>query len=171
MTTTDAENPVLRKAQRLAAQRAVAEIDLLRVLPALVAEASASEVARDLGVTTEALREMLDRALLLSPPAPGFSGADPYEIAQRFAVGQLSREQLVEELSRWPYAEGGLLGEPIETEYKLGDWDIYVLPALRHGLLAPGIYEEVLELTDQAISPQTSEVQRSSTNIPAGGGT
>ncbi|UNX53942.1 hypothetical protein MF406_13335 [Georgenia sp. TF02-10] len=39
-----------------------------------------------------------------APALPeGFTGASPYEIAERFAVRELTREQVVDELTRWPY--------------------------------------------------------------------
>jgi hypothetical protein len=34
---------------------------------------------------------------------PGFSGASPTEVAQRYAVGEISEQQAVDELSRWEY--------------------------------------------------------------------
>jgi hypothetical protein len=34
---------------------------------------------------------------------PGFSGASPTEVAQRYAVGEISEQQTVDELSRWEY--------------------------------------------------------------------
>jgi hypothetical protein len=37
-------------------------------------------------------------------PLEGFSGATPKEICERYAAGEISREQLVEELGRFPYA-------------------------------------------------------------------
>lgn len=34
---------------------------------------------------------------------PGFSGAGPEEICTRYAIGEISREKLLDELSRWQY--------------------------------------------------------------------
>ena len=39
----------------------------------------------------------------LLPIPDGFSGAGPYEICQRYATGQITRDQLVDELVRWDY--------------------------------------------------------------------
>lgn len=40
-------------------------------------------------------------------PLPGFSGATPAEICQRYAAGFIDRAQLVDELVRFPYAKSG----------------------------------------------------------------
>jgi hypothetical protein len=40
-------------------------------------------------------------------PLEGFSGATPKEICERYAAGEISREQLVDELVRFPYAPRG----------------------------------------------------------------
>lgn len=37
---------------------------------------------------------------------PGFSGATPYEIAQRYDAGELTRKEVVDELGRWDYRPG-----------------------------------------------------------------
>ncbi|MGQ4532201.1 hypothetical protein ACUIAC_02845 [Dermabacteraceae bacterium P13138] len=34
---------------------------------------------------------------------PGFSGTSPMEVCKRYAIGQLTREQVIDELSRWEY--------------------------------------------------------------------
>jgi len=34
---------------------------------------------------------------------PGFSGSSPTEVAQRYAAGEISAQQTVDELSRWEY--------------------------------------------------------------------
>ena len=36
---------------------------------------------------------------------PGFSGASPREVCKRYAIGELTREQVIDELIRWEYKE------------------------------------------------------------------
>lgn len=132
MARDDEGNPLLREAQVLAAQRAVAEVDLLRRLPALVQQLSPAQLAHRIGLTQAAVEALLERAKTFPPSAPRFSGADPYEIA------------------RWPYPPSRPLGEPIDTEYELGDWDTGVLPAVPHGLLSDADYEELFRRTEAA---------------------
>ena len=64
------------------------------------------ELARGLGLSQPTISDALKTAARVPEPRPGFSGADPYEIAQRYAAGDLTREELVEELSPWEYRPG-----------------------------------------------------------------
>ncbi|MGQ4535195.1 hypothetical protein ACUH9Y_08895 [Dermabacteraceae bacterium P13115] len=36
---------------------------------------------------------------------PGFSGTSPMEVCKRYAIGELTREQVIDELIRWEYVE------------------------------------------------------------------
>ncbi|MGQ4554241.1 hypothetical protein ACUIAJ_08960, partial [Dermabacteraceae bacterium CCM 9519] len=36
---------------------------------------------------------------------PGFSGTSPMEVCKRYAIGELTREQVIDELIRWEYEE------------------------------------------------------------------
>ncbi|MDR1441790.1 MAG: hypothetical protein LBJ02_05285 [Bifidobacteriaceae bacterium] len=40
-------------------------------------------------------------------PLEGFSGATPKEICERYAAGEIDREQLIDELVRYPYVPRG----------------------------------------------------------------
>ena len=58
----------------------------------------------------------------LDYPLENFSGATPYEICQRYAAGDLTRDQLLDELMRWEYKKmdktdgfDGLLADPRGT--------------------------------------------------------
>ena len=81
--------------------------------------------------------------LLGADGGEGFSGADPYEIALRYAAGQLSRERLVDELSRWDYAPDRRPPHPLDDGVILGDWKEYLVPALDHGLIDDATYEAI----------------------------
>lgn len=60
----------------------------------------------------------------------GFSGADPYEIIQRYVIGELDRAQLLDELGRWEYTPE-VYGE--WEGYFPGDWQNYVEEATAKG--------------------------------------
>ena len=62
------------------------------------------QLSKVLGISQPSLSTALKTAQKIPPARPGFSGADPYEVCQRFAVGELTREQLIDELTRWQYA-------------------------------------------------------------------
>ncbi len=65
--------------------------------------AAQSELAAELHVTQPAVSQALKTAWAVDDVRPGFSGASPYEIAQRYAAWELDRDQSLEELVRWPY--------------------------------------------------------------------
>ena len=82
--------------------------------------------------------------------ASGFSGANPYEIAQRYHLGYISEQQLMDELSRWEY-----LPEP-EPEHILDDggpnppgtWDD-IVRAHRNELISEEQYARLLALLSE----------------------
>lgn len=62
------------------------------------------QLSKVLGISQPSLSTALKTAQKVPPAKPGFSGADPYEVCQRYAVGELTRDQLIDELTRWEYA-------------------------------------------------------------------
>jgi len=80
-------------------------LDYLRGLRRLAARMTQSELARALGLTQPSISSALKSAAKVADPRPGFSGASPYEIAQRHTAGELSRERMIDELSRWDHDE------------------------------------------------------------------
>jgi hypothetical protein len=134
---------VLARARRNLAERALRAA----VNDAALAGASAIEVARGLRVTRPEAEDLL--AELARERGPdGHLPDDPYTIAERYAVGELPRERMLELLSGWEY--------PAEREDR--EWDeIRVKPegafndtvgrALRDGLLRVEDYDEILRRT------------------------
>lgn len=115
-------------------------LDYLRALRALGKTVSAREVADAFVTREDVVKQAMVAATQVDDAVEGFSGASPYEIAQRYAAGMLTREQLVDELSRWDYpprdrTDGWdtlVLGVP-------GGWD-EVSRARRHGLIGDDEY-------------------------------
>ncbi|MBW4096272.1 MAG: hypothetical protein HIU81_13365 [Acidobacteria bacterium] len=64
----------------------------------------------------------------------GFSGAIPYEIAERYAAGDIDRPEMIRQLSVWPYVKKLDPTEQLATEWKA------ILPPD-----PPGTFEEVGE--------------------------
>lgn len=111
------------------------------------------EIAHALGVSQPTLSSALKVARKVPETVPGFSGAGPYEICQRYAVGQIARETLVEELARWEYApapEPDWL-EDIVADPGPGSW-FEVRDALHEGLIDAVIYDEVADQTSFQIA-------------------
>lgn len=85
----------------------------------------------------------------LLQPLEGFSGATPLESCKRYAAGHLSREQLVDELVRFPYVAferdpfDDFSADPPGAWSELGD-------AEERGLIDENIYEKVFSLRHPA---------------------
>src|SRR5690606_7749494 len=95
------------------------------------------------GIAQPSVLSALRTAAKVTMPLEGFSGATPYEICQRYANGLIDRAQLVDELTRFPYVEGGhtdgydsLIVDPPGTWSEVSD-------ARRRGLIEYDVYEEV----------------------------
>ncbi len=81
-----------------------AELDLQREIRRLQdAGVDRDELARALRIFDGQDVRHLDGARDEAMPVEGFSGATPLEICERYAVGYLDRERLVDELTRFPY--------------------------------------------------------------------
>ncbi|MFZ4840981.1 hypothetical protein [Mycetocola saprophilus] len=88
-------------AKKLRARIAIDHIDLKRTLVRLTeAGVSQMQLSRALGISQPTISSNLKTAVRIPPVKPGFSGADPYEISQRFAAGELTQAQLLDELLR-----------------------------------------------------------------------
>jgi len=101
MSTID--QPTVEELRRLRSRRSVTELSYQRTLRALATKMTQSELAAELHVTQSAVSQALKTARAVDDVRPGFSGASPYEIAQRYAAGELDRDRALEELVRWPY--------------------------------------------------------------------
>lgn len=95
---------------------------------ALIGAASGGESQRSIGhaasISQPAVAQHLANSGHIQPALEGFSGADPLEICQRYYLGQLTEEQLFNELTRWEYAPepeaAHILDEP---PYEPGTWN------------------------------------------------
>lgn len=142
---TIAEIPAEARAAVLARRRKeIDELDYRRELRRLSEHGySQRDISKWLGIAQPSVLSALRTAAKVTMPLEGFSGATPYEICQRYAGGLIDRSQLVEELTRFPYAEGGhtdgydsLIVDPAGTWSEVSD-------ARRHGLIENDVYEEV----------------------------
>lgn len=128
----------------------LAELDYRRELRRMAEAGFTSEqIAQWIWVPKESVEQAIDaseRDLML---LEGFSGATPDEICRRYAVGQIDRAQLVDELVRFPYAKRG--------ENDGYDW-LAILPpgtwsevsaAVRYGYIDDELYGEVFNLRHQ----------------------
>jgi transcriptional regulator with XRE-family HTH domain len=128
----------------------LAQLDYLRGL----AEATAlgvtqSEIARELRLTQPTISSSLKTARVTPQVREGFHGASPYEIAERYAAGEITRDQLVDELTRWSYAPSAS-GDGVDwLTYEAGEWNEQVVPALDEGLIDDATYTEIQDRRDE----------------------
>lgn len=148
MSVPHASASTLERARLLRARRAVDRVDYLRSVRLLAASLRQDELARALGVTQPAISATVKKAREVEDLLKGFSGASPYEIAQRYCAGQLTRAQLVDELSRFPYAPtprtDGVDWLVADVPKTVGE----VLDALHDGLIDAELYDEVQDGID-----------------------
>lgn len=131
------------------ARQAVARLDYLRGIRQLSLEATQVDIGHVLGISQSAVSQALKDEARLAPVPEGFNGADPEEIIQRFSAGEISREQVVDELARWPYAPSDELDGPLDDI--IGDVPgsfAVVVRAARTGLLPGDVYDEILDRYD-----------------------
>ncbi|PPH42791.1 hypothetical protein C5D09_15430 [Rathayibacter sp. AY1C9] len=86
----------------------------------------------------------IEAAAALPHVRSGFFGATPYGIAQRFAAGELTREQAVDELGRRRYRPGSPSDGFDWTTLDPGEFE-EVRRALSDGLLDAAMYDEILD--------------------------
>lgn len=152
MSTTVPQHEVVNRARRSRLRAHLAQLDYLRDLAAASGlGVTQTEIARELRVTQPAISQSLKTATATPPVREGFHGATPYEIAERYATGEITREQVIDELARWPYTSG----EPSDGV----DWLTYVpsdfsevTKALTDGLLDDVTYDAILDRRDETTS-------------------
>lgn len=135
--------PMAQTLVRLHHQSEIVDMDERRAMLKLyTAGTSQREIADLLGLSQPTVSGILKRAANLPQPAEGFSSATPMETCKRYAAGLLSREQLVDELVRFPYA--AVQRDPFDdfSADPPGAWS-EVEDAEGLGLIEQDVYEEV----------------------------
>lgn len=148
---------LVETARRLSRRQQVDRLDELRSVRALSAKFTQVEIASRLGVTQPTISKKLQAAAKIPEVRPGFAGGTPSEIIDRYVAGALSREDLVDQLARWEYAEGDRTDGPLDdlTFHVEGSFDD-VGAALDKGLIDESIYDDVLDRIAKAQQTPTS---------------
>jgi hypothetical protein len=150
MSLLEAPNDRRGRLVRAAARADIAALDRDREIRAAAEVMVQVEVAKRVHLSQARVSQII-QANVADPP-PGFSGASPKEIAQRFAAGELSEMQAIDELGRWEYAEPAKV-DPYDDVWEPGDgtW-VEVTDALHEGLITDAVYEgaRALRRTRQA---------------------
>lgn len=83
------------------------------------------------------------------PADLGELGDDAYQVAQRYAIGEITREQMLDALSRWPYTPGIPAGDywdkTIPTIQPEGTFGNTVGRAYHDGLISGEDYDHILD--------------------------
>ncbi|WP_424468039.1 hypothetical protein [Pseudoclavibacter helvolus] len=138
--------PEVAELNQMRAEREVLDLDIRRKLNLVRRKSwTQREIADWTHIAQPTLHGLYRTAEKVADPLEGFSGATPMEICLRHAAGELERDQLVDELARFPYADmdapddvDGLMVNPA------GTWS-EVVSAKRRGLIDAEIYAAVFE--------------------------
>lgn len=132
----------------LATARAAKELAEIRLLRVVVREhdngRSQVAIADALGVSQAAISKMLVRARL----TPEVQDETPWEVALRYAAGELTREQMLDAFAAWPWTFSTFLDldQAWPEQFVRGSWED-VGRAVRAGYLSEQDYEVVFERT------------------------
>lgn len=149
MSNTDtAPAPIpeeVRAARKLRYRKDLDQLDFRRKLVSLSQSYTQRQVADWLALAQPTVSKTLRTAEKDPVVRPGFSGATPMEICERYAAGMIERDQLVDELIRFDYEPGGETdGYDSLTMDPPGTWT-EVQDALRRGLIEEDVYVKVFD--------------------------
>lgn len=152
MTTTPLRPTAeVARVRKLRERALAAQLDWIRAATeAVVAKkVTQTELSRALGVAQPSISELVNRARKADPVPEGFSGASPYEIAQRFDADLISREELVDELSRWHYTPDshtdGYDSLLVDQPGSFAE----VTKAFTNGLIDAATYDEIIDRAEE----------------------
>lgn len=143
MTAIKTDRPG-RRVRQLRSRRDLIELDIRREVKQFRRDGlSERKIAALVEASQPTIHKMLEVADRDPDPLEGFKGATPLEICQRYDAEEFGREELIDELVRFPYAKGGktdgydsLIVDPP------GTWS-EVSQAVDRGLIDEEVYEDV----------------------------
>ncbi len=133
-----------RRVRQLRSRRDLIELDIRREVKQLRRDGlSEREIAALVKVSQPTIHKMLEVADRDLDPLEGFKGATPLEICQRYDAGEFGRDELVDQLVRFPYAKGGKTdGYDWLVVDPPGTWS-EISQAVDRGFIDDDIYEAV----------------------------
>lgn len=116
---------------RAAARRDRAEAEFYATVADIVARVPQTQMATVLHTTQSNVSRWAARGREQAEQVPtGRLGRTAYEVAQRYAAGEITREQMLAALTSWPYQPS----EPLPVQ----EWNITPVP------VAPGSFEDTV---------------------------
>jgi hypothetical protein len=152
-THTSPDDPTWRSTlAKAAARKSLAEADFLTTVAAMTERVPQTQIAAALHTSQANVSRWAARGREQAQRRrAGRLGADPYEIAQRYALGEISRDAMLEALTSWAYEEPseippGPLGAWEDGVALLpdGSFERTVQRAFDDGLLDSEEYETIL---------------------------
>lgn len=136
--------PPGQRVRRLRSRRDLLELDIRRELKQYRREGlSEREIAAMAEVSQPTVHKMLQVAARDPEPLEGFKGATPLEICQRYEAGEFGREELVDQLVRFPYVNDAATdGYDWMAVDPPGSWS-EISVAIERGLIDESVYEDV----------------------------
>lgn len=137
-------DPSGRRVRQLRSRRDLIELDIRREVKQFRRDGlSERKIAALVEASQPTIHKMLEVADRDPDPLEGFKGATPLEICQRYDAEEFGRDELIDQLVRFPYAKGGktdgydsLIVDPP------GTWS-EVSQAVDRGLIDEDVYEDV----------------------------
>ncbi|PPF14678.1 MULTISPECIES: winged helix-turn-helix transcriptional regulator [unclassified Rathayibacter] len=130
--------------RKLRSLQVVTRVSYLRALRRAAEDTTQRQLAQEIGISQPSVNSALKSAAAVSDVRPGFSGATPYEIAQRYDAGELTKEQVIDELGRWSYRPGSASDGYDWTTADAGEF-AEVRRALSEHLIDVDTYDEILD--------------------------
>ncbi|WP_422117748.1 hypothetical protein [Brachybacterium sp. UNK5269] len=133
-----------QRVRRLRSRRDLLELEIRREVKRYRDDGlSERKIAALVEVSQPTIHKMLQVAAKDPDPLEGFRGATPLEICQRYDAGEFGRDELVDQLVRFPYAESGTTdGYDWMAVDPPGSWSELSI-AIDRGLIGEDVYEDV----------------------------
>ncbi|WP_296216378.1 hypothetical protein [uncultured Corynebacterium sp.] len=124
----------------------VAELDYQRALVRAAQSHSQHEIELAARLSQASVSADLKTARRVAMPEPGQRWASPYEVCQRYAAGELTRDETIQILSTWEYADGSVSREPWDDMMILPEGSIHeVVCASGCNLIDNDMYAAIIE--------------------------
>ena len=95
---------LVEKARYTKVRKRLMDLEVYRMINTILSTgAEPQAITQYLGIPTSEREAMIQKAERVEPIRAGFSSGSPYEICQRYYVGELTRAQAIDELVRWEY--------------------------------------------------------------------
>ena len=131
---------LVEKARYTKVRKRLMDLEVYRMINTILSTgAEPQAITQYLGIPASEREAMIQKAERVEPIRAGFSSGSPYEICQRYYIGELTRAQAIDELVRWehkPQAKGeewdpwGMEGGAPEVPGSWDDLDTAEVPKL-----------------------------------------